>query len=1127
MTRPGTEHRERLVAALQADLVGPDAGVWNAPEDLPIAPSRWYLTGFLACEIDREPQDPEVDDDAGSGDDVDEGPAPVAPESNGRQRKVYPASAGLSFLLPPVGTADGPLSVEVRFATYARVPVEGAEAAGRKRVWRRTPHSVVVDLGLETLIAGLALPGFPGVRLEGCVEVLAASIAGLSAGTRAVSLFIVNAQPKGEDGAQDEAWLFQVEVAVRPPAGSSFLARPDPRAAAGDDPDEKISDLRFRERLSYAVGHGVGVEEAPDRVAIAWIPRATVRRVVPADVDGVQLGMEVLAALEDPQALRDALTPLVAEYRRWIEDRAAETFTGSGAHQRTQTQAKLLHQARIAADRLAAGIDALCNDDEARRAFALMNRAMALAARQRSPERYTGDTVPSWRPFQLGFVLLNAAGLVVETHEDRETLDLLFFPTGGGKTEAYLGVIGLALLLRRLRGGHRPDGGLGVAVLLRYTLRLLTLDQLGRAATLICALEVLRRGVEPFGQEGRGRAPEDGLGGLPFAVGLWVGKSATANTLREAARAVDDFKNGRGPTPFPLTGCPWCAAKIEAKGMTVRPTSTEPTRIEVACVAPGCAFNARAGGLPVVFVDEQIYRELPAFIVATVDKFAMLPWRAAAGALFGRVHSRQGQRFFGTADSPGPSRGAEPLPLGLRPPELVVQDEVHLIAGPLGTLTGLYEAAIDVLCQFERPDGARVRPKIVASTATVRRAGEQMQALFGLADTQLFPPVGPSDTDDFFSRVDEKAPDRLYLGVAAGGRPLKAVSLRVYATLLAAGQRLANDAGSAAADPWTTLVGYFNALRELGGMRRVVEDDVMTRVARAEERVPTDVSAGRHAGGAAPSGSRWLANRTLKEPVELTSRASQARIQVAKDRLGKPFSDEHSVDVALATNMISVGLDIDRLGLMVVSGQPKSTAEYIQATSRVGRQHPGLVVTCFSLHRPRDRSHYEHFSAFHAALYRRVEANSLTPFSAPALDRGLGGVLFTLARLGEPELVPGRSVMQVAVHRPKIEAWIERFVLRAKAAMTGHDAEAEAARTAMLRARLLSLLDQWQAQVTEAIGAGAQRKYSELDGVADANPLMRFPTDTESPNTFVAPTSMRDVEPSVHIWLDLRPDQRS
>ena len=519
----------------------------------------------------------------------------------------------------------------------------------------------------------------------------------------------------------------------------------------------------------------------------------------------------------------------------------------------------------------------------------------------------------------------------------------------------------------------------------------------------------------------------------------------------------------------------------------------------------------------------------------------MLPWRAAAGALFGRVHSRHGQRFFGTADSPAPSRGAEPLPGGLRPPELIVQDEVHLIAGPLGTLTGLYEAAIDVLCHFDVPraprPGAgaagggsatiRVRPKIVASTATVRRASEQMQALFGLGDTQLFPPVGPSDTDDFFSRVDEKAPDRLYLGVAAGGRPLKAVSLRVYATLLAAGQRLANDAGAAAADPWTTVVGYFNALRELGGMRRVVEDDVMTRVARAEERVPTDVSVGRQPGGVGPTGSRWLANRTLREPVELTSRESQARIQVAKDRLGKPFSDSHSVDVALATNMISVGLDIDRLGLMVVSGQPKSTAEYIQATSRVGRQHPGLVVTCFSLHRPRDRSHYEHFSAFHAALYRRVEANSLTPFSAPALDRGLGGVLFTLARLGEPAMVPGKAAMQVAAHRSRIEVWIERFVQRAQAAMAGHDAEAEAARTAMLRARLLSLLDQWQAQVTEATAAGGQRKYSELDGIADANPLMRFPTDTESPNSFVAPTSMRDVEPSVHIWLDLRPDQRS
>jgi len=338
-------------------------------------------------------------------------------------------------------------------------------------------------------------------------------------------------------------------------------------------------------------------------------------------------------------------------------------------------------------------------------------------------------------------------------HTDRKTVELIFFPTGGGKTEAYLGLIAFTLLLRRFRGMERPDQGLGVAVLLRYTLRLLTLDQLGRAATLICALEKIR-------QEDPKR-----LGGVRFSVGLWVGKSATANTLAEVGKKIVEYRNATSKalgSPFPLPNCPWCGAELNRDSLVLGPTRTKPTGVLVGCTDFNCDFSAGKNpeGLPVLFVDEQVYRELPCFVVATVDKFAMLPWRGETGMLFGRVHGRTGKMFYGPLD--GSQKTEQALPEGLRPPELIVQDELHLIAGPLGTMVGLYETAIEALCT--RDGSHPVLPKVIAATATVRRAGRQIQALFGRADTAIFPPPGVSESDSYFAGVDREAPGRLYLG---------------------------------------------------------------------------------------------------------------------------------------------------------------------------------------------------------------------------------------------------------------------------------------------------------------------------------------------------------------------------
>jgi hypothetical protein len=450
------------------------------------------------------------------------------------------------------------------------------------------------------------------------------------------------------------------------------------------------------------------------------------------------------------------------------------------------------------------------------------------------------------------------------------------------------------------------------------------------------------------------------------------------------------------------------------------------------------------------------------------------------------------------------------LPHGLLPPELIVQDELHLIAGPLGTMVGLYETAIEFLSTRTEADGRTIKPKIIASTATVRRAQDQVEDLFGRSRMRLFPPHGVDAWDTFFAKPDFDNPGRLYVGVAAQGRSMRGSLIRCYASLLTAGSKLYDKKGpkEQTADAFMTLVGYFNSLRELGGMRRLVEDDVYTRALSVEDRRPLDFK------GPHPFQRKRQLSR---DPAELTSRESTHNIKRTKDRLGLPYAETQHVDVLLASNMISVGVDIDRLGLMVVAGQPKTTSEYIQASSRVGRKTPGLVITCYNLSKPRDRSHYERFCGYHESFYRFVEAMSLTPLSGPALQRGLAGTLVAMTRLSYPALTPGDAIMDITEHR----ALAER-VARAFAARGGGTSDPL---YQQLMQRANKLFDSWEKVVKAAQEDSAQRTYSRFDrDGAKGKPLLFLATDQNKPDAayekrFQAPTSMRDVEASVPLWI--------
>ncbi|MEN9358920.1 MAG: hypothetical protein RL095_455 [Verrucomicrobiota bacterium] len=1148
--KSSVEVRQQIEDTLRLDLVGPDNEHPFAKELIPESPTRWYLCGFLMPKDTPAEQRSTADAD----DEIDS--APVSPNADDAGpmdrgaggKSLFPASFGLSLLLPEKVKE---LEVQVDWGDYhfegeGEAPADDGtegegntpsfeetggevreDVKGKNKGFRRHPQTRRFSLKLNGELISHAVPDSGGLRLEGVLRSPQQDWEGegkLPKGVRSLSLFLVNERdPTPERRYQSAA--YQVQMRLR--CATGFVPRPDLRDG-GDDQDQRIADIQYRDQHEYGVGHGCAVEwEDQDgvcrEVRSCWIPRAEVERVEPNEaISGAVLGMEALADLKEPQALASALRPLATAYGSWIEAQASH-LKGFSKDQK-ETAAEMLAAARSARSRMEAGIELLVEDGEAREAFWRANLAMAQANRQRNAQSARCPPAqvkaPQWRPFQLAFILMNLRGLAKPEHDDRERVDLLFFPTGGGKTEAYLGLAAFNIVLRRLRhqGGVR---GCGMTVLMRYTLRLLTLDQLGRASGLVCALELQRRDLESRGLPAT-------LGTWPFEIGLWVGSAATPNRLGhqgyngpgadetahiKASRFNRDSK--RHQPPVPMMACPWCGTEFNEHTFRMFPNAKTPSRLNIHCVNGDCPFSGDHA-LPLVAVDEPLYRRLPCFVIATVDKFAALPWTGEAGKLFGQVDSYDADGFYGPSE-PKPKNGKMldgPLP----PPELIIQDELHLISGPLGTIAGLYETTIEELCRRPAPGW---KPKIIASTATVRRAQAQIQALFGRAESPIFPPPGLNRRDSFFAltRPAEDVPARLYLGIAAQGRSFKVVLMRSYLCLLGAAMKAYNENRSAKdnpADPYMTLLGYFNSLRELGGSRRIVEDEVRSRLALYARKRRLD-----------PEDKGLFDPRALDKVVqELTSRVKTHEVAATKDALAKPAAAPDSVPVALATNMISVGLDITRLGLMVVLGQPKTSSEYIQSTSRVGRdaRKPGLVLTLLNLHRPRDRSHYERFGAYHASFYRSVEATSVTPFSPRALDRALAPALVGLCRQGFAELNPANGAERIAELRTRLSEMARVFAARAAS-----HRQMEAKEAAELERKVLnqceSILDDW-CKTAEHFGKTATRLQYQQESHGQGQRLLRDFLDPELKNltkfqqTFKANRSMRDVDAGVGILVD-------
>lgn len=1166
--------RAKLEEMVVNDLLGPAGGPEEEITERNVHDR--YLVGILApheqnvvptpsakaAGDDDEDEPPAIPDELAEGgdDSADDGKTdqdvPVA-------QAHYPSSIGMTFC---VDLSAKSIKVEGTWGQYLRVEKK-KEDGSKSRVWKRKPRVGTVEIPLKQ---GIISPKELNLEVDG---VFVRGVIRKRDRHYVITLFLVNGQEQGSP--KDQFLLFQPELRVTATDGSPiFCKRLERRHSA--DPATKLDEERmamlYRHHVEFAVGHGVSVhaevaKNSTDQAIMVQtkiVPTYEVPKTTPpsakdatsnpafAKLDGVVLDMKELAEITVGQ-LQNKLGPLVTAYSEWSDAQTAKANAGTdGLSEFKNASAKTLQHCRSTLKRIEEGLKLLESDPKALEAFCFMNRAMWLqrthslySERIRRKEKTDFDKDIDildnrrWYPFQIAFILLNLPGITkldhAERNESQEALaDLLFFPTGGGKTEAYLGLSAYTMGLRRLQGTMAGrEGENGIAVLMRYTLRLLTIQQFQRATALLCACESIRRKALEKG--------DDRWGKTPFRIGLWVGRKTTPNWTDDSAEAIKQIRGnqygqsyaGLG-SPYQLTTCPWCGSQIEAgRHLEARPYKQGTCRTYTYCgdQTGQCIFSKRHApdeGLPVVVVDEEIYRRLPTMLIATVDKFAQMPWKGEVQMLFGLVNgscSRHGFRSPEIEDAsmhPATNTGLPSAKttdhVPLRPPDLVIQDELHLISGPLGTLVGLYETAIDKLCTWE-VNGKKVRPKVIASTATIKNADAQVHALF-LRKVSVFPPNGLDVSDSFFSlerEPSEEYPGRRYMGICAPGRRLKASLIRVYVAFLCAAQALYEQYG-VAVDPWMTLVGYFNSMRELGGMRRLVDDDVYTRCRKMDRR--------------------GLARRLFYTDYleELTSRMRSEQIPQTLDRLeamfdpllaatrkemvkGKQFKDapKKPLDVLLATNMISVGVDVKRLGLMIVAGQPKSTAEYIQATSRVGRNKPGIVLTVFNWARPRDLSHYETFEHYHSTFYKHVESLSVTPFALGALSRGLAGLLVSLVRLRGTEFNANESAAKIQITDPYVQDAIETIAKRAAAVGDGQ------AVADLVRAELSSKVDLWNAEAQNTTG-GRTLTYTEPWGKGGPTKgttvnLLHRP-GLERWEEFTCLNSLREVEPSVKLIVD-------
>ena len=923
------DKREIFIKRLKEDLIGP----LKEDELLSFNPETTYLNGILYPSNECEPDeyDDETDPITRNEDTHDETKDRV---SNNKIRK--PSSMGLSFCIDHQKNKNLELEIKIDLGIYAQEINDNSED-DKKIKWRRKQinHKQTINL----------------IKKNEFIEIKNQNLNNLfiwyekkeQNNLSHITLAIVNQNkwtPRSRGGSdtkkdQTERSFFQTNFELFCKFG--FEPRPITDYEA-DDEDEKIYELIYRNNKDYCSGFNCtsNWEQKNNEVKLISATWLTEKRIYSVSTEGDKdffQNAESLTAKsfkqDDINEINKKLTSLIEGYQNWIN---SERDKINELNDHLNEQGKInLSRCEIALDRMKSGLNKLCSDENVLEAFRFANSAIEKQYSWNNKSNFQF----SWRPFQLGFFLLNLNSIIDENSEERDYFDLLWFPTGGGKTEAYLFISVFLIFYSRLN--KKFENTKGTQIIMRYTLRALTIDQFSRIASTICAAEILRKENSNL------------FGDKEITLGLWVGQKQTPNWYSEAAKVINNPNSQAESTPRQLINCPCC------KNQLLYTAQDDEKKINVECVSPEskntCEIQKKLNSLPILTVDECLYNNLPTFLLATIDKFAQIIRKDEALGFLGK-------KGFSS------------------PPSLIIQDELHLITGPLGTLTALYETAIDSICTSESR-----KIKIIGSTATIKSASNQVKNLFNRKSFQ-FPPPGIDYQNSFFSKIDTSS-HRKYVALSSNGRSDKYLLQMVSTSLLQSGmdneinkENFINNYG--------TVVAYFNSLKILSSsepmMNEQVRDTIQILANRRKEKARLE---------------------KLSPPEELSGRKKSSEIPIIRERLiSKDFGKPGFIDIVLATNMISVGIDIRRLNLMIVNGQPKSMSEYIQATSRVGRdKNSGIIVSLYNHSKIRDRNRYENFSFWHNEIYKGVENTSVTPFSPNSRDKALHVLLFILCKI--------------------------------------------------------------------------------------------------------------------------------
>jgi hypothetical protein len=856
--------------------------------------------------------------------------------------------------------------------------------------------------------------------------------------------------------------------------------------------EDKMLDYLYREKLAFGIGHNTACTwenaqspNTPQWIQSTFLPEYDVKSQS-SETD--KINSEVLNIKQLTIFSRNKETIILnlnivsKAYSKWIDD---EQKSSNG----NELGLKNIGKCKEILRRINNGIKILSENENALRAFQLANTGIYLQMFQSQqhfnkkkegyeiwerdeilqnkfddyatlpfPPNSKGETIePAWRPFQLAFILQCLSSFVDENSQEKELIDLLYFPTGGGKTEAYLAVSAFLIFWRRIQYPTSYDG---VNIIIRYTLRLLSAQQFERASKMILACEFIRSNFKDLGDK-------------KITIGFWVGKQTIPNSLTDAQKKLQSTqqKLNQGNTyvvnPFQLSNCQWCNTKIITR-LTQKDASYQighrvDRQLKSHCLNDDCHFSEKNGGLPIVLIDDDIYSKPPTILFATVDKFAALAWKGESTTLFNNGSNRK--------------------------PELIIQDELHLLNGTLGSLVGLFENALLELCD---------NPKIIASTATVKNVDKQILGLYG-REARVFPQYATNSDDTFFSKVIDES-KRKYIGVLPTGKTTVVTNLQLLASLMFARLEIwKKSTDKSDADIFWTLLSYFKSLKEIGRFSNKINSELKPIIKQLQVRYLID--------------DYNSANNYLKlsyRNIELTSRIPNEKIKKNLDKLDIQFNgdlkDHKAYDLVLATNMISVGLDVGRLGVMIMNGMPPNTAEYIQASSRVARKNEGVVFTLYDPFNSRDLSFYEDFVQFHKTFYKQVEPLSVTPFAENALDKMLFTLILAYFRHTTP-YTNNEAANSIVDDRIKNELRNNLLNLFQNHQFAQEDVQ-------LIMEKTDTILRDWRYKVD----AERNLKYYWYNHPKESLivPLQEKKNDDE---TLVAMQSMRSVEPSAEILI--------